>query len=125
VNNDAVVLRIEDRDLSLLLMGNVQTGTQGDLISNEADAIKVDVIEAPYYGVGAGTANIALFIQAGQPEYAVIEGCSDETMEVEGSTRNPFKRVLDQYDVEYFETYEEGTIRIIVDESGYSIGPSG
>lgn len=124
VNNDAIVLRIADRDLDLLLMGNVQTGAQGDLISNEADAIKVDVIEAPYYGVGAGTANIALFMQASKPKYAVIEGCSDETMEVEGSTRNPFKRVLDQYDVEYFETYENGTIRIIVDEGGYDVSPS-
>ena len=124
VNNDAIVLRIDDRDLSLLLMSNIQTGAQGDLIGSEPEKIKVDVIEAPYYGVGAGTANIALFIQASKPKYAVIEGCSDETMEVEGSTRLPFKRVLDQYNVEYFETYEDGTIRIIVDESGYSIGPS-
>ena len=126
VNNDAVVLRIDDRNLSLLLMGNIQTGAQGDLIGTEPGKIRVDVIEAPYYGVGQGTANIALFIQASKPKYAIIEGCSDETMEVEGSTRSPFKRVLEQeqYGVEYFETYENGTIRIIVDESGYSISPS-
>lgn len=125
VNNDAIVLRIEDRDLSVLLMGNIQTGAQGDLTSNFKDEIKVDVIEAPYYGIGAGTANIALFLQDSKPEYAVIEGCSDETMEVEGSTRNPFKRVMDQeqYSIAYFETYDEGTIRIVLNNAGWTIGP--
>jgi len=123
VNNDAVVLRIEDRELTLLLLSNVQTGAQGDMISNLGDKLKVDVVEAPYYGVGAGTAYIALFLQASQPEYMVIEGCSDETMEVEGSTRNPFKRVMDQeqYQVTYYETYVNGTVKITSDETGFGI----
>ena len=123
VNNDAVVLRIEDRELSLLLLSNVQTGAQGDMISNLGDKLKVDFVEAPYYGVGAGTANIALFLQASHPKYMVIEGCSDETMEVEGSTRNPFKRVMaqEQYQVIYYETYVNGTVKITSDETGYGI----
>lgn len=123
VNNDAVVLRIEDRDLTLLLLSNVQTGAQGDMISNLGDKIKVDVVEAPYYGVGAGTANIALFLQASKPKYMIIEGCSDETMEVEGSTRNPFKRVMEQeqYRVTYYETYVDGTVKITSDNTGYAI----
>ncbi len=126
VNNDAVVMRVEDRGLSLLLTGNIQVGAQGDLINNQAGKIGVDVMEAPYYGVGQGTANIAFFLQASKPEYAIIEGCSDETMEVEGSTRNPFKRVMEQeqFDVEYFEVYKEGTIRVEVDEFGYDIKPA-
>ncbi len=126
INNDAIVLRIYDRNMSVLLMSNIQVGAQGDLTSNLKDEINVDVIEAPYYGVGQGTANIALFLQDSLPGYAVIEGCSDETMEVEGSTRTPFKRIMDQeqYDVTYFETYADGTVRIIVDESGWDIGPA-
>jgi len=128
VNNDAIVLKISDRDLVLLLTSNIQTGGQGDLINNMGGQIKdMGVMEAPYYGVGAGTANIALFIQATHPEYIVIGGCSDETLEVEGSTRNPFKRVMDQeqYNVRYFETYKDGTIRVVVDSAGYGITPLG
>ena len=125
INNDAIVLRVDDRNLTLLLMSNIQTGAQGDLVSEFPDEIKVEIIEAPYYGVGAGTAFIALFLQESMPKYVVIEGCSDETMEVEGSTRLPFKRLMEQeqYEVDYFETYKQGTIRITVDEMGYSIGP--
>jgi len=123
VNNDAIVLRIDDRDLSLLLMSNIQTGGQGDLIGRYDDKLDVDVIESPYYGVGAGTAQIALFLQESKPEFAVIGGCSDETLEVEGSTRNPYKRLLEQeqYSVDYFEVYKGGTVRISVDEGGYGV----
>ncbi len=126
INNDAVVLKITDRDMVLLLTSGIQTGGQGDLINNLGSKIRdIDVMEAPYYGVGAGTANIALFIQATHPEYMVIEGCSDETLEVEGSTRNPFKRIMEQeqYNVEYFETYKDGTIRVMVDNLGFGILP--
>ncbi len=126
VNNDAVVLKITDRGSVVLLTGNIQTGGQGDLINNLPDEIAdIDVMEAPYYGVGAGTANIVLFLQATYPEYMIIEGCSDETYEIEGSTRNPFKRNMEQeqYRVEYFETYEEGTIRVMIDGSGYGVAP--
>jgi beta-lactamase superfamily II metal-dependent hydrolase len=126
VNNDAVVLKLTDRGMVLLLSGNIQTGGQGDLINNLASEIRdIDVMEAPYYGVGAGTANIALFLQATYPGYMIIEGCSDETLEVEGSTRNPFKRVMEQeqYRVEYLETYDEGTVRVMVEETGYYVAP--
>lgn len=123
VNNDAVVLRIEDRALTLLLLSNIQTGAQGDIISNLEDKIKVEVVEAPYYGVGAGTAHIALFLQASHPKYMIIEGCSDETMEVEGSTRNPFKRVMEQeqFQVAYYETYIDGRVKITSDDRGYAL----
>jgi len=126
VNNDAIVLRIEDRNLTLLLTGNIQTGAQGDLVNNLGSKIRVDVMEAPYYGVGAGTANIAFFLQASKPKYVIIEGCSDETREVEGSTRNPFRRLMamEQYNIRYFETYKNGTIKITVDNLGYDIRPA-
>ncbi len=126
VNNDAIVLRIEDRNLTLLLTGNIQTGAQGDLVNNLGSKIRVDVMEAPYYGVGAGTANIALFLQTSKPKYMIIEGCSDETREVEGSTRNPFRRLMgmEQYNIRYFETYKNGTIKITVDNFGYDIRPA-
>jgi len=126
VNNDAIVLRIEDRNLTLLLTGNIQTGAQGDLVNNLGSKIRVDVMEAPYYGVGAGTANIAFFLQASKPKYVIIEGCSDETREVEGSTRNPFRRLMsmEQYNIRYFETYKNGTIKITADNLGYDIRPA-
>ncbi|MEM2908620.1 MAG: MBL fold metallo-hydrolase [Candidatus Bilamarchaeaceae archaeon] len=123
VNNDAVVLLLSDRNTTVLLLSNIQTGAQGDIVNTFREKIKADVIEAPYYGVGAGTANIAFFLQASKPRNAIICGCSDETMEVEGSTRLPFKRVMEQeqYHMTYYETYKLGTVKIVIDQNGYAI----
>jgi beta-lactamase superfamily II metal-dependent hydrolase len=119
VNNDAVVLRISDRNTTLLMMSNIQGGPQGEMINDIEDKIKVDIIEAPYYGTGKGTANIGIFLQKSAPKYAVIEGCMDSTSG--GSNRLPFKRLMDQYGVSYYETYKQGTVKVTIDKNGYGI----
>ena len=122
INNDAIVLRIDDRNLSLLLTSDIQTGAQGRLISQRPTQIQTDVMEAPYYGVGAGTATSGVFLNTAKPTYVVITGSSDESA-TNGGSREPFERLLLEHNITSFMNYENGTIRIINQGGNYSIGP--
>lgn len=120
VNNDALVLRMEDRNFSLVLLSNVQFGAQSELVNNQKDLLKVNVMEAPYYGLGVGTSGIANFLQQLRPENVVISGGPDESA-ASGGSRDPFKRLLDEYKIKYYENYASGTVRVMSDGTSYSV----
>ncbi len=124
VNNDAVVLRLADRNFSALLTSGIQTGTQGNLANNNASLIHTQVMQAPYYGVGAGTSNIGLFLITAKPETIVISGSSDDSA-ANGGSREPFKRLMDQYGIAWYENYVNGTIRVSSDGQNYTVMPLG
>ncbi len=116
VYNDAVVLRVEDRGKIFLFLSDTLGGAQSYMANNQKEKIKCNVMEAPYYGLGSGTAVIGVFLQTAKPGTVVINGCSDETAEKEGSTRLPFKRLMGQYGISYLETYKNGTVKATVKE---------
>jgi len=120
VQNDAIVTRLSDRNFSILLTSGIRAGTHGRLANEEADMIKVDVLQAPDHGLGSGTSNIGIFLVTSNPDVAIISGSADDSPEAGGS-RDPFKRYLEQYDIELFETYANGTVRITSDGYDYSI----
>ncbi|VVC04086.1 Uncharacterised protein [Candidatus Bilamarchaeum dharawalense] len=123
INNDAVVTKITDRNFSLLLTSGIQTGAQGKLI-NQPELLKATIMQAPYYGVGAGTSNIAIFLLKVEPEVVVITGSSDESA-IQGGSREPFKRLMTQYGIAWNETYFNGTVRIVSDGEGYALDALG
>jgi competence protein ComEC len=120
VNNDAIVTRIKDRNFSILLTSGIQTGAQGRLINQRTSEIKNPVIQAPYYGVGAGTGNIGIFLVTAKPEVMILSGSADDSPE-NGGSREPFERLMDQYGIEWRKNYEEGTLRITSDGTSYDI----
>ena len=124
VNNDAVVLRISDRNFTALLSSNIQTGAQGDLINQQKDLIRSDIMQAPYYGVGAGTAQIGLYLIGVNPKTIIITGSADEDAQ-NGGSRDPFRRYMRQYNVSWVETYKNGSVRVIYDGNQYSIDSLG
>ncbi|MFH1221999.1 MAG: MBL fold metallo-hydrolase [Candidatus Micrarchaeota archaeon] len=121
-DNDAVVLRIQDRNTSVLLMSNVLTGEVNYLASNYQSKIKVNVLEAPFYGTGAATKTMGLFLQNSKPDYVVMEGCLDDNP-TGISSRNPFRILLEleQNKVPYYETYKNGTVKITIGENDYAV----
>lgn len=121
VNNDAIVLRMEDRNFSMLLLSDAQFGAQSELLNNQKDLLFVDVMEAPYYGVGVGTSGIGNFLQTLRPKDMVISGGPDESA-ASGGSREPFKKLLDQYGIKYLENYVGGTVRVVTDGTSYSVG---
>jgi len=120
VNNDAMVIRLTEENFTLLITSGIQAGAQGRLINEHADDIKVDVMQAPYYGVGAGTSGIGVFLLTAKPDDIVISGSADDSAP-NGGSREPFKRLMTQYGIEWHENYVDGTIRIVTDGQEYDI----
>jgi competence protein ComEC len=120
VNNDAIVMRLDDRNFSLLLTSGIQTGAQGRLINERKSDIQTQIIQAPYYGVGSGTSNIGLFLITAKPKMMVISGSSDESA-ANGGSRDPFKRLMTQYNISWRENYVNGTIRVTYDGEAYAL----
>jgi beta-lactamase superfamily II metal-dependent hydrolase len=126
VNNDAMVIRLANGDFTMLLTSDIQTGAQGRLIGQYPDLIKTKVLDAPYYGVGSGTANIGVFLNTAKPDAVVISGSADESA-ANGGSRDPFRRLMNmsQYKIKYYENYKNGTLRITVNGGQYLIDSLG
>lgn len=120
VNNDAIVTRFTDRNFTMLFTSGIQTGAQGKLINEQPKQIVCDVMQAPYYGLGAGTANIGILLIHSKPKTMIISGSEDKTTDGR-SSREPFFRYMQQYNVEWFTTYSKGSVRIIGDGSEYNV----
>jgi competence protein ComEC len=126
VNNDAIVMKVVDRNVSWLFTSDIQTGAQGRLVGDRAPLLKTDILEAPYYGVGQGIANIGVFLNKVRPQTVIISGSADESSK-NGGSRDPLKRLLNtsQYNVTWYENYDNGTIRVISDGQTYVIDALG
>ncbi len=124
VDNDAIVLKVEDREFSALLTSNILIGSQSELVNNMKEEIKATVMSAPYYGVGRGTNNIGIFLLSVSPEHIVISGSSDDSAEAGGS-REPFFRLMQQYGIEWTANYEVGTVRVFSDGTEYAVTTAG
>ncbi|MBI5227545.1 MBL fold metallo-hydrolase [Candidatus Micrarchaeota archaeon] len=121
INNDAVVIKVTNGQFSTLLTSGIQIGAQGKIANEQADAIRSKVMLAPYYGTGAGTNAISIFLLAVKPEAVIITGSADDSVE-NGASRAPFKRIMTQYNISWYETYVNGTFRIFNDGTNiYSI----
>lgn len=124
VNNDAIVLRVVDRNFSLLLTSGIQTGAQGRLINQKTNDIKTEIMQAPYYGVGSGTSNIGVMLISAKPKIMIISGSKDESA-ANGGSRDPFKRLMTQYGIKWYENYVNGSVRIVGDGQVYNISVLG
>ncbi|MBN1170476.1 MBL fold metallo-hydrolase [Candidatus Micrarchaeota archaeon] len=120
VNNDAIVLKITDRNVSILLTSGVQRGATQKMTNEIASKIKSDILQAPYFGTGEGTRDIGLFLLASGPENVIITGSSDDSP-ANGGSREPFERLLAQYNIGWYNQYELGTIRITSNGYEYAI----
>ena len=77
-------------------------------------------MQAPYYGVGAGTSSIGLLLLAAEPKAVIITGSADDSA-ANGGSREPFKRLMDQYGIPWYESYADGGLRVTTDGYEYAI----
>ena len=121
VNNDAAVIRIADRDFSILFTSNIQTGARDAITSEQSSLIKnVKILDAPYYGLGAGTSGIQLFLTQVNPEHIIICGSSDDSQQ-QGGSRDAFKNLMATKKMNYTENYVNGTVALNTDGYNYSV----
>jgi beta-lactamase superfamily II metal-dependent hydrolase len=115
-NNDAVVLRIQDRGFCAVLLSGTQFGAQNELLNDEGGQLDCDVMQAPYYGLGPGTSGIANFLKTTNPQLMVISGGPNES----GGSRDPFRALLDEDNINYIENYANGGATVQVEYDGQS-----
>lgn len=118
INNDAMVLSITDRNITIMLTSGIQKGATS-LLKNELN-LKADILQAPYFGTGEGTRDINLFLLEVDPTDVIITGNQDDST-ANGGSREPFMRLLKQYKMNWHNQYELGTIRITTDGNSYAI----
>jgi competence protein ComEC len=117
VNNDAAVIRIDDREFSMFITSNIQTGAREAIVSEQKNRIKnVTVLVAPYYGLGVGTSGIQLFLSEMNPKQVIICGNSDDS-QTQGGSRDAFKNLMNGKKIPYTENYVNGTVA--VNSNGY------
>ena len=121
VYNDAIVLRVDDRNFSMVLLSGVRFGAQSEMLTSEPGLLRCDVMQAPDYGLGSGTSDIYNFMRMTHPETVVISGGPDESPQ-SGGSREPFRRILNDAGIPYYENYVNGTVRIVSDGYNYSVG---
>ncbi len=117
---DSIVLRITDKNTSVLLTSNILRGAQVKLYTDGDPS--ADILQAPYYGASIATAHVQLFLQKVDPEYVIVDGSESEEISM-GGPRDYFFRVLDLYDIPWVATYQNGTLRVLITENGYTIEP--
>ncbi len=120
VNNDAIAMRLTNGNISMILTSGMQKGALQKLTNEQPGKIKAHVIQAPYYGLGEGTRDIGQFLLAADPEVMIITGSVDDSP-ANGGSREPYKRLMEQYGIEWNATYDNGTIRVTTDGSDYAI----
>ncbi|MBI5223896.1 MBL fold metallo-hydrolase [Candidatus Micrarchaeota archaeon] len=119
-NNNGLVVRVEDRNFTLLLTSGIQTGAQGRLINGQTQNIKTQVMLAPYYGTGSGTSSAGVWLLTAKPQTVIITGSGEENA-LNGGSRDPFRRIMGQYGIKYYETYKSGNVKITSDGRTYAI----
>jgi len=121
VDNDAIVLRVQDRNFSIVLLSGVEFGAQNEMLNNQKDLLKADVMQAPHYGLGSGTSGIGNFLKTLMPGTVVVSGGPDDSA-LSGGSRQPFRQTMTDYGIPYYENYRNGTVRVVSDGKTYSAG---
>lgn len=115
-DNDAIALRVTDREFCLLLTSDIQAGPEGDIAN--MDDMECAILQAPVHGLGRGHAKIDLMTLAIDPDVMIMSGGLDDS---EWGYREPLYNKLNTWEIGYYENYMNGTIRIITDGTDYSI----
>jgi beta-lactamase superfamily II metal-dependent hydrolase len=118
--NDAVVLKITDREMCVLLTSDIEYGAQSRLVASGAN-LKCDVLQMPYHGLGSGNSQIDTFLLKVAPKYAVISGGPSD-MAVDGrGTRPALYERMRMRGVTWFENYIGGTVQVVNNGLSYNV----
>lgn len=115
LNDNSLVLRIDYGRTSVLLAGDA--GYQAELDMMDSDyPLRADILKVGHHG--SGSSSYYYFLDAVEPEYAVISVGSDN------ENGHPSQNVLDKLDkigAEVFRTDTDGDITFISDGNNFTI----
>src|SRR3989344_8225530 len=117
-DNDAVVLRILDRDFCIMLTSDIQAGPQGDIANMRSDEVRCVIMQAPLHGLGAGNIRLDQAMLRVDPEVMIISGGPNEEI---GGARQPLFERLILRDVDFYTNYDDGTVRVVSNGFKYNV----
>lgn len=109
INDRSIVLRLVYKNVSFLFTGDIENKAETSLVSSGAD-ITASVLKIPHHG--AGTSSSQAFLQAVQPEFAVLFRSSYP------KSNYTDKDILNQYQnlgIRLLKTQQEGCITFYTD----------
>ena len=124
INNDGIVLKITDRNFSLLTTGDIEYSAQTRLAESSDFNISSTVLQIPNYGLGQGTSRIDFFLRKVSPQAAIITGTYFDP----GNEKYSIIQKLNTSRIPYYSTYNVSrknlstfVLRITTDSYNYSI----
>ena len=114
-NNSSVVMKIEFGSRSFLMTGDIERTTEANLIADDCDGIRVDVVKVPHHGSKSSSTDA--FVDCTRPKVAVI------SVGRRSRFGHPHADVVQRWrdaGVEIMRTGESGTITMETD--GDAIG---
>jgi competence protein ComEC len=106
-NNQSCVLKVSNSNHSVLLTGDIEAISEITLLTQHgANALKSKVLVAPHHG--SKTSSTTPFLQAVQPEYALIQAGW------ENQFGHPHNAVIERYEamgIQWFNTAQNGAMK--------------
>ncbi len=121
VDEDAIVLKVTDRNFCVLLTSDIVGGGLDDVMKKTD--IKCDIVEIPRSGADqlSGGALVRNLLISSSAKVAIISGSYKEDPSSKGDFRKPLFEMLEQNNILHYENYFNGSIRIMSDGSSYDI----
>ncbi len=118
IDEDAIVIKLSDRNLSILFTSDVLGGGIDDVVKKEN--ITTKILQIPRSGADNIGVWIINLLTESKPESAIISGAYKQD-DNKQDIRKPLFNLLKQKNINYFTNYEKGSVRIMSDGVTYNI----
>lgn len=123
VDEGSIVMKFTFGEFCLMTTSDIGQGPQNNMIGTYVNVNKgtneltCDVIQVPYHGTGTGNTQLQMFLDVIDPVYGIISGSYYDHTNSRGSTLMK----LELKNVEVFETYTGGDVKVTSDGTDYSV----
>jgi competence protein ComEC len=119
LDNDAIAVKITDRDFCLLLTSDILFGAQ-TYLQNNAD-VKCKIMQSPFHGLGTGNSQIGQLLIKVDPDDVIVSGGPSDTSTDPKGTRFSLYELLKLYKIDHYDNYNGKTVEITSDGTDYGI----
>ncbi|MBD3398116.1 MBL fold metallo-hydrolase [Candidatus Micrarchaeota archaeon] len=113
-DNDAIVLRVEDRGFCLLLTSDIDGSAQTQILM---DSEPCDVVQMPWHGMSEGLSSIDFFFDKLEPRDIIVSGSSKDWT----NSRQTLYNKAALRDIGVYENYEGDAAKITYNGDEFSI----